>query len=294
MTSARSLPQPVITQLTPPVTERKEIDRKQKTVTSAPGIMIPGLSTNLKIENYRAVTSIDHIADSVGIIESDGAKRPYLIYLSNKTLFARAIQSKERYHLAYNGFGDVVNMSLGPNGLIALNIYVKKEGMASQILKFTKDGFTALAKDIDYILEFQDMNGNGVNESLIGQDFDEESFFGSVVFHLSIDDSGTVTQHDSIYTPTGFNLFGAIMADLDQNKIKETAYYNPGGKLVIYEANKQKWESPSPFDPIKIMLIDDFVNESNPPKDVPVWPQSALFSADHVLFAVVPSNQTGI
>ena len=294
LTSARSLPQPASTQSTLPVTETKEGDRKQETVASPPGIMIPGLSTNLEIENYRAVTSIEHIVDSVGIIESDGAKRPYLIYLSNKTLYARAIQSKERYHLAYNGFGDVVNMSLGPNGLIALNIYVKKEGMASQILKFTKDGFTALAKDIDYILEFQDMNGNGVNESLIGQNFDEESFFGSGVFHLSIDDSGTVTQHDSIYTPTGFNLFGAIMADLDQNKIKETAYYNPGGKLVIYEANKQKWESPSPFDPIKIMLIDDFVNESNPPKDVPVWPQSALFSADHVLFAVVPSNQTGI
>jgi len=294
MTSARSLPQPVITQLTPSVTERKEIDRKQKTVTCAPGIMIPGLSTNLKIENYRAVTSIDHIVNSVGIIESDGVKRPYLIYLSNKNLYARAIQSKERYHLAYNGFGDVVNMSLGPNGLIALNIYVKNEGMASRILNFTKHGFTVLAKDIDYILEFQDMNGDGVNESLIGQDFDEESFFGRGVFHLNIDNSGEVTQHDSIYTPTGFNLFGSIMADLDQNNIKETAYYNPGGKLVVYEANKQKWVSPSPFDPIKIMLIDDFVNESNPPKDVPVWPPSALFRAEQSLFAVVPANQTGI
>jgi hypothetical protein len=42
------------------------------------------------------------------------------------------------------------------------------------------------------------------------------------------------------------------------------------------------------------MLIDDFVNESNPPKDIPVWPQSALFRADHFLFAIVPSNQTGI
>jgi hypothetical protein len=42
------------------------------------------------------------------------------------------------------------------------------------------------------------------------------------------------------------------------------------------------------------MLIDDIVNESNPPKDVPVWPQSALFSSDRVLFAVVPANQTGI
>ncbi|MBW2597743.1 MAG: hypothetical protein JRC55_03655 [Deltaproteobacteria bacterium] len=138
------------------------------------------------------------------------------------------------------------------------------------------------------------MNGNGVNESLIGQEFDAESFFGSRVFRLSMDDSGRITQQDSIDVPTGFNLLGAIMADLDKNKIKETAYYNPGGKLVVYEANKQKWESASRFDPVKIMLIDDMVNKSNAPKDVPVWPQSALFSSDPVLFAVVPANQTGI
>jgi hypothetical protein len=294
LTSARSLPQPAPTQSTLPVTETKEGDQKQEPVASPPGIMIPGLSTNLKIENYRAVTSIDHIVDSVGIIESDGARRPYFIYLSNKTLYARAVGTGERYQYDYKGFGDVINMSLGPNGLIALNIYVKGEGMESQLLKFTKHGFTVLAKNIDYILEFLDMNGNGVNESLIGQEFDVESFFGSRVFRLSMDDSGRITQQDSIDVPTGFNLLGAIMADLDKNKIKETAYYNAGGKLVVYEANKQKWESPSRFDPVKIMLIDDMINKSNAPKDVPVWPQSALFSSDHVLFAVVPANQTGI
>jgi len=294
LTSARSLPQPALTQSTPPVTETKEIDSKQKTVTSAPGIMIPGLSTNLKIENYEAVTSIDHIVDSVGIIESDRAKTPYFIYLSNKTLYAQAVETGKSYQYAYKGFGDMVNMSLGPNGLIALNIYIQGEGMNSRILKFSTGGFTVLTKDIEYILDFLDMNGNGINESLVGQDFDAESFFGSGVFRLAVDDSGRITQHDSMDTPKGFNLLGAIMADLDKNKIKETAYYNPGGKLVVYEANKQKWESASRFDPIKIMLIDDIVNESNAPRDVPVWPQSALFNEDHVLFAVVPSNQTGI
>ena len=294
LTSARSLPQPAPDRSTLPVTETKEGDQKQETITTPPGVMIPGLSTSLKIENYRAVTSINHIVDSVGILDADGTKRSYFIYLSNKTLYARAVETGEKYQYDYKGFGDVVNMSLESNGLIALNIYVKGEGMESQILKFTKDGFTVLAKNIDYILEFLDMNGNGVNESLIGQDFDVENFFGSRVFRLSMNDSGKITQHNSIDTPTGFNLLGAMMADLDKNKIKETAFYNPGGKLVIYEANKQKWESPSRFDPVKIMLIDDIVNESNPPKDVPVWPQSALFSSDRVLFAVVPANQTGI
>jgi hypothetical protein len=289
-----SPPQPAFTQSTLPAAEAKKSVPKQETAAGPPGIMIPGLSTNLKIENYRAVTSLDRIVDSIGIMESDGTKEPYFIYLSNKTLYARAIESKKKYHYAYKGFGDVVNMSLGPNGLIALNIYVKHQGMESRILKFTKDEFTVLSKDIDYILEFLDMNGNGVNDSLIGQDFDVESFFGSGVFHFSMDGSGTITKHDPIYTPTDFNLIGAIMADLDQNKIKETAYYNLGGKLVVYEANKQKWESSSPFDPTKIMLIDDIINESNAPRNVPVRPESVLFRHDHLLYAAVPANQTGI
>ena len=256
--------------------------------------MIPGLSTNLKIENYRAVASIDYRVNNLGIIEPDRAKTPCFIYLSNKTLYAQAVGTGKSYQYAYKGFGDVVNMSLGPSGLIALNIYVQGEGMNSRILKFTTGGFTVLTKDIDYILEFLDMNGNGINESLVGQDFDTESFFGSGVFRLAVDDLGRITQHDSLDTPKGFNLLGAIMADLDGNEINEKVYYNPGRKLVIYEANQQKWVSPSSFDPIKTMLIDDIVNESNAPRGVPVWPQSALFSANDALFAVVPANQAGI
>ncbi|MGB2929100.1 MAG: hypothetical protein WBB70_09335 [Desulfobacterales bacterium] len=294
MTSAGGLPQPALTQSTLPVTERKKSDLKQKTVTGPPGLMIPGLNTDLVIENYGAVASIDYRVKSLGIIEPDRAKTPYFIYLSNKTLYARAVGTGESYHYAYKGFGDVVNMSLGPNGLIALNIYVQGEGMNSRILKFTTGGFTVLTKDIEYILEFLDMNGNGINESLVGQDFDTESFFGSGVFRLAVDDSGKITQHDSLATPKGFNLLGAILADLDGNEINETAYYNPGRKLVIYEANQQKWESPYSFGSIKSMLIDDIVNESNAPRGVPVWPQSALFSIDNALFAVVPANQTGI
>ena len=294
MISAGGLSQPALTQSTLSVTEIKKGDLNQKTVTGQPGIMIPGLSTNLKIENYRAVASIDYRVNNLGIIEPDRAKIPYFIYLSNKTLYAQAVGAGESYQYAYKGFGDVVNMSLGPNGLIALNIYVQGEGMNSRILKFTTDGFTVLTKDIEYILEFLDMNGNGINESLVGQDFDTESFFGSGVFRLAVDDLGKITQHDSLPTPKGFNLLGAIMADLDGNEINDTAYYNPGRKLVIYEANQQKWESPSSFGSIKSMLIDDIVNESNAPRGVPVWPQSALFSIDNALFAVVPANQAGI
>ena len=294
MTSAGGLSQPALTQSTLSVTESKKSDLKQKTVAGPLGLMIPGLNTDLAIENYRAVASIDYRVNNLRIIEPNRAKTPYFIYLSNKTLYAQAVGAGESYQYAYKGFGNVFNMSLGPNGLIALNIYVQGEGMNSRILKFKTDGFTVLTKDIEYILEFLDMNGNGINESLVGQDFDTESFFGSGVFRLAVDDLGKITQHDSLPTPKGFNLLGAIMADLDGNEINDTAYYNPGRKLVIYEANQQKWESPSSFGSIKSMLIDDIVNESNAPRGVPVWPQSALFSIDNALFAVVPANQAGI
>ena len=294
MVSAGGLSQPALTPSTLSVTKRKESHLKQKTVAGPAGLMIPGLNTDLAIENYRAVASIDYRVNNLRITEPNRAKTPYFIYLSNKTLYAQAVGTGESYQYAYKGFGDMVNMSLGPNGLIALNIYVQGEGMNSRILKFTTDGFTVLTRDIEYILEFLDMDGNGINESLVGQDFDTESFFGSGVFRLALDDLGKITQNDSLATPKGFNLLGAIMADLDGNEINETAYYNSGRNLVIYEANQQKWESPSSFGSIKSMLIDDIINESNAPRGVPVWPQSALFSIDNALFAVVPANQDGI
>lgn len=292
--SAGKLPPPLIHKTTSPVTAAGKSNLKQKAVTSPPGIMVPGIREDLKVETYRSVTTINHMVTNLGIIVPDGTNTPYFVYLSGKTLYARAVSGKKKYQYLVRGFGDVINMSMGPNGLIACNVFVKDSGMESRILKFTANGFIVLAKDIDSILEFLDIDGDGINESLIGQDFDEDSFFGSGVFHLAIDDSGRITQNDAIHTPEGFNLFGSIMADLNGNKIKETAYYNPGGKLVVYETNKQKWESQSPFDPIKNMLIDDMTNESNAPKSVPVWPQPVLFNSGDGLVVIMPANQTNI
>ncbi|MEA1968910.1 MAG: hypothetical protein U9N77_11920 [Thermodesulfobacteriota bacterium] len=291
MTSAMDQSQPEPGKSVRPVVERKKSELKQKTLPPPLGIMVPGVRRDLEIENYRAVASLDHMVNNLGIIEPDGTDTPYFIYLCHNTLYAGAVNNKEKYQYVFEGFGDVINMSIGPKGLIVLNIYVKNNGMESRILKFTTKGFTVLEKNINYILQFADIDRNGINDSLFGQDFDGENFFGSGVFHLAVDDSGSITQRNSTSTPAGFNLTGAFLADLDGNEIKETAYYNLGGKLVVYENSKKKWESPSKFGPIKTMLIDDFVNDSDAPASLPVWPQPALFSAYDITFAAVPANQ---
>lgn len=44
------------------------------------------------------------------------------------------------------------------------------------ILSFEGRRFRVLAKDINYILAMLDTNGDGVKDSLYGQNFDEEIF----------------------------------------------------------------------------------------------------------------------
>lgn len=265
---------------------------QQKSDGAPLAVRLPGLNSSLKIENYQAVVSIDKMVSNLGIIEPDGTKTSYFIYLSNDILYARSLQSKQIYQYAFKGFGDVVNMSIGHNGLIAINIYVDSGRMESRILKFTGNEFTLVEKDIDFILQFNDIDGDGINESLFGQNFDPENFLGSRVFHMEIDDSGRIKQQNSIETPRGINLTGAGMADFDGNNIQESIFYNPGGRLVLYETGQKKWESVSSFAPEKIMLIEDPINESDAPGELSVWPHPAFFSSENITLAVVPANQT--
>ena len=267
----------------------------QQEMDGAPlAVRLPGLNSSLKMENYQAVVNIDNMVSHLGIIDPDETKSAYFIYLANDILYARSLQRKQIYQYAFKGFGDVVNMSIGPNGLIAINIYVDSGRMASRILKFTGNKFTLIEKDIDFILQFNDIDGNGINESLFGQNFDPDDFLGSRVFHMDIDDSGRIKQQDSIDTPRGINLTGAVMADFDGNHIQESVFYNPGGRLVLYETGQKKWESVSSFAPEKVMLIQDTINESDAPGELSVWPHPAVFSAKDIILAVVPANQTNL
>ena len=268
-----------------PVTEKKK---------NIPGLSnnIPGLSTTLEIKNISTVTGIDHPVISMGIMTPIDSTTPYFIYLYNRTVDARAMDGTKKFQYDYKGFGDVINMSMGPNGRIALNTYVQSEGMRSRVLQFSSSGFAVLTKDISHFLEFSGTGKKEMARSLIGQDFDAESYFGPVAFHLDADSDGTIKRHDTIKIPAGFRLPGAFFADLNGNGTPETAFYNAGGKLVVYEANKEKWESGAPFGPSNAILIEDMIDETNAPTDLRLWPQPVLFQFDNLVFAVIPANDS--
>ncbi len=274
-----------------PETGEKENQTIQKNIPGLSG-GTPGLSTRLEINNYSAVTRLDHSVTNMGIMVPDDSESPYFIYLYNKTVIAQAMDDTAKYQYNYQGFGDVLNISPGHNGLIILNIYDQKEGMRSKMLKLSSRGFTVLSKGIDHFMGFLDTDGNGIKKSFVGQNYDAETYFDGAVFALGIDDAGRITQLDNINIPDRFNLPGAIFADLDGNGIQESVFYNAGGKLVIYENDKQKWESPAPFVPIKSILVDDMITGTDAPTDLPLWPQPALFQLDNLIFTVIPANDS--
>lgn len=297
MPSLQPSPQASIVKSELPGTKKKENQAIQNNVPGLSG-GTPGLNTNIDIKSISAVASIDHSVASMGIMTPIASELPYFIYLYNKTIVARTMDGIEQFQYIYKGFGEVMNMSLGHNGLIVLNIYVQSEGMRSRVLRFSSAGFTVLSKDIDYFMQFSDISESREKGSLIGQNFDaDNSSFDPVAFYLALDTTDDTTnkisRHNTITVPPGFCLPGAFFADLDGNKIPESAFYNAGGKLVIYEDGKQKWESSESFGPSHSILIDDMTNETNAPNDLRLWPQPVLLQSDNLAFAIIPSNNSG-
>ncbi len=276
-----------------PGTEKKVRQTIQKNIPGLSG-GTPGLNTFLEIKGISAVADIDHPLTSMGIMTPVDSETPYFIWLYNKTVDARAVDGTEKYQYDYKGFGEVINMSIGHNGLVVLNIYVQGEGMRSRVLRFSRNGFTVLSKDIDHFMKFSGISENNGKLSLIGQNFDADSFFGLDAFHLDIDiATGEINRHNTITVPPGFRMPGAFFADLNGNGIQESAFYNAGGKLVIYEDDKQKWESPAPFGSSSSILVDDMTNATNAPSELRLWPQPVLFKSDNLIFAVIPANNSG-
>ena len=278
----------------PQVTMQGEDEPLKRKTPIALGMMAPGLATNIEIKDFRPVGSIDHLALNIGMFKSGTSDRSFFIYLNQKTVYARAIDSTETYSYHYDGFGEILNMILGEDRRIVLNIYVEREGMHSMILSFEDGNFRVLARDINYILAMLDTNGDGVNDSLYGQNFDEENFLGRSTYLLSLE-NGMVKRIKEIQKLPNFNLMGAFMADINGNGTPEIGFYNPGRKLVIYEGNKKIWESSSVLGgSIKDILYDDPQTNFDAPFQVPVWSQSAVIFSGKKHYLAVPANDPGL
>ena len=242
--------------------------------------------------DYR-VDTYDQMAVSMGIVES--SEGPFIVYLADQALYARAFNGSKNYTFNYKGFGQPLNISIGPNGLVAFNIFDKKEGMKSRIMKLETGGFRTIIKDIDYILGFFDTDLDLEPDTLYAQNWDDEFFWGAGVYKFDLI-GNKLTNKKRVKMPDDFEMFGSFYSDLNGNGKKEIGYYNRKGRLCLFEDGKQIWESSIKMD--GSLQVVQFDNPDDPelpvPDNKPVWPASALVKGEKRQAVAVPVNSSDI
>ncbi len=241
---------------------QQPVFRQESFSKPVPGLMTPGMSARLGGQNFRSVGTINSIAYNVDLLEVAGQEQPWFVYLTNKALFCQpSLMGGDRFAYRYEGFGTVVNVSAGPEGMIALNVFNQSEWqMQSLLLHFTTAGFQVVDKDIPYIMAYIDIDNDGVRE-LIGQSFDDENFFGTSVYRLVLKGS-SVKKTGKVKVPAGYRIYGSFMTDMDNDNIMEIGFYNLGKNLLIYEQGREIWQSTNSFGgSIQVVMIDN-VGES--------------------------------
>jgi len=270
------------------------LPKAQPATPSAGAGPIPGIkgsSTQLTFESFRHVGSLDFLVDHVELAKLDASNNLYFIYLSKRTVSIQPAGKPERFSYSYDGFGEVLGISVGTDGLIALNIYIPKEGFKSRMLRFNGDHIEVVAKNIGYMMSFFDLDGNGTKETLIGQNFDKEDLFGAAIHKLAVS-GNDVVKKEAFSVPASWNINGAFIADINGNGAMDYGYYNVGKKLVVYERNRLIYESAEPLGgSIKTVQVEPTLPGISNPKTFVIWSQPAVVKTGETAVAAIAANE---
>ena len=197
----------------------------------------PSSASGLRQEGRLPQVIIDF---EMGDLNEDGT--PEVVYLTPKALYVTRYRGELLAKYRYQGFGQVLNFSLGPKGWIALNIYVDQEGLRSQLLRFDGQNLRPEIGDLNLILSFADFNGDGRYDTLLGQTYSPEKFFGPKVYILGRREHHIFYQKE-LKVPEGFRILGGAFADLDGDGYLETIFINEEKRLAVYRATTKLWVS---------------------------------------------------
>ena len=178
------------------------------------------------------------------ITDLDGDGNPDLIYITPQELMA--VQIKGGLLGKYKPEkGEIISLSVGPAGWVALNVYEKNLGLRSEILKYTNGVFQPVIRNLNLILQFVDYSGSGQKDTLIAQTFDPENFFGKEVYIVKRE-GNSLRYAKKIEVPQGFRLIGSNFVDLDGDQKRELLTFLEDGRLAIYKDTQLVYSTPFP------------------------------------------------
>ncbi len=174
-------------------------------------------------------------------LDGDG-REEFLYFTSNNELFA--VKLKGGLLAKYKPEkGQILSLSAGPQGWVALNIYEKNLGMRSEVLKLTPQGFQPVLKNLNLILQFVDYAGVGQKDTLLVQTFDGDTFFGKEVY-IAKREGNSLRYAQRLEVPENFRLPGANFVDLDGDGERELVTFLSDGRLGIFKRGRLVFSTP--------------------------------------------------
>jgi hypothetical protein len=116
-------------------------------------------------------------------------------------------------------------------------------GPRGEVLRLQDKKLTPAATVQFSILGTFDRNGDGVPETLLKQEFNQEIFFGRRIKMLQWTGSKLEAEPLNLSLPNDFTVTGSLLADLDGDGKTETAMIK-NGLLFIYRGHRQLYKSP--------------------------------------------------
>jgi len=115
--------------------------------------------------------------------------------------------------------------------------------ISGAIFQLQDQRLLVVREGLPYLLGSFDRDGDGAHETLLGQNFDRDVFFGSELKEIQIQDGKVVTRRPDFELPGGFPVQGSLFADLTGDGRPETIFIRRR-ILSIYAGAQAMYESP--------------------------------------------------
>lgn len=102
---------------------------------------------------------------------------------------------------------------------------------------------TPVVENISRILGAFDLDGDNRPETLLGQDFDSENFFGTDIKKIKLVSNKAILYPFPLSLPARFTVLGGVLADINGDSSLEAVFVR-NSILYIYSGKKRTYKSP--------------------------------------------------
>ncbi len=202
-------------------------------------------SSGLDLSAARVAGRLYSAAKQVEIADMDGDGRPEAVYLVSRALYVFPFGTGgELLSYEVNGPGNAVGFYLCPErGWIVLNVLVEGVGLRSALIEYRNNTLFIIQDDINLWLSFNDLDGNGTRETLLGQTFDLHTIWGDKVYNLQISSDG-IQYLGQLPVPEDFRTGWAQWGDIDGNGRTDLCIFDRAGRAWLFEDGLLRWSTP--------------------------------------------------